>query len=150
MADDHPTISDQQLALFKEHVSLQREELAEQRQKNRADEAIETRRITADLEVHEKNITHAGKVLEAQAQDRKEVRDFWSKQLQWVFIVLILLIFVSSLIAGYAIHKNQSKEVFDMITKIVSYAVTFLAGIGMDRAWINRKKPGLTSLDPKE
>jgi prophage tail gpP-like protein len=70
MADQGLTVNEEQLVLFKETMQLQRDELAEQAKRNRADEAIETRRITADVEVHTKNLEHAGKVLSAQATDR--------------------------------------------------------------------------------
>lgn len=67
MSDERLTVSEEQLALFKEHVELQRDELAEQSVRNRADEAIESRRLSAEVEMHQSNLAHAGKVLDAQA-----------------------------------------------------------------------------------
>lgn len=147
MASNPPTVSDQQLALFKEHVALQRDELAEQREKNRADEAIEMRRISAEVETHEKNLEHAGKVLIAQGNDRRELRTFWTRQFQNMFYLIVLIVVLGTAITCFAIYKGQSKEVFDAIVMIASYLIAVLGGIGLDRAWIHRKKSGITPTD---
>jgi hypothetical protein len=92
MPEERPTVTEEQLALFKEHVELQRDELAGQRERNRADEAIELRRISADVEMHKSNLAHAGKVLNAQVDDRQQVRIFWSNQLLrscWIMGILV-------------------------------------------------------------
>ncbi len=76
MPEDRHTVSDEQLALFRDHVDLQKQELAEQREKNRADEAIEMRRISAQQDIHSKDLEHAGRVIDAQLKDRQGVRSF--------------------------------------------------------------------------
>lgn len=68
---EQPTVSEEQLVLFKEHLELQRDEFMERRERNRVDEAIELKRISAEQDIHGKNIRHAEAVLSAQLQDRR-------------------------------------------------------------------------------
>lgn len=147
-SDSSPiTTNDEQLALFKEHVLLQREELAETANRNRADEQIELRRLTVDADAHEKNLAHAAKVLEAQAQDRHEVRNFWNGQLSKFTWIIGLIIVLTALTAFYGIYSGNSEEVFEMMKLVMTHAIALLAGVGVDRAWIHRKKTGISNSD---
>jgi hypothetical protein len=62
---EQPTVSEEQLVLFKEHLNLQREELAKRRERNKADESIELRRISAEQTIHDKNLKHSEFVVNA-------------------------------------------------------------------------------------
>lgn len=144
MPDERPTVTEEQLALFKEHVELQRDELAEQRERNRADEAIELRRISAEVEMHKNNLAHAGKVLNAQVDDRQQIRTFWSSQLLrfcWFVGVFVLVLFT---ICTVAILRGEAEVVFDALKTLGTHFMALLAGVGADRVWIHRKKAGIS------
>ena len=150
MADEHLSVNEEQLALFKEHVELQREELSEQREKNRADEALETQRIKAEEGFHARNLEHADKVLVAQSTDREQIRTFWSENLKRAINVLILLIVVISIIAGISIFRGEADVVFESLKTVATHLLALLAGLGADRAWIHRKKAGISSSQDSE
>ena len=144
MPDQGSTIPEEQLVLFKEHLQLQLAELEEQAKRSRAEEAMETERIAADIQIHSKNIEHAGKVLTVQASDRAQIRDFWSKQImRLVWIVLALLVAVA-FIAVYAIQKGETAAVVDAFKTIATHVLALIGGIGADRMWINRKSTGIS------
>ena len=137
---EQPTVSEEQLVLFKEHLDLQREELAERRESNRAEESIELKRISVEQAIHDKNLKHAEFVVNAQLQDREGIRQFWSVQCRWIFFFVYGLMFTIGLICCIAIYKGDSENVFKMLTAVLTYGLTFVAGIGADRIWTNRKK----------
>lgn len=145
MADQGLTVNEEQLVLFKETMQLQRDELAEQAKRNRADEAIETRRIAADIEVHSKNLEHAGKVLTAQATDRDQIRSFWSVQIGRFCWIVAGIMLVACIICGYAIAKGQTAAVFDAVKTLGTHALALLGGVGADRLWIHRRKTGISN-----
>lgn len=138
-------VSQQQMLLFEKNLELQKQELDEQSKKNRADESLEVRRIEAEQVAHAKNLDHAGKVLKAQVEDRKGVREFASDQVKRICIFLGLLVVLVAVVCGIAICMGESKVVFDALYKFCTYALTLLAGIGVDRVWINRKNGTLPS-----
>lgn len=145
MAEERPTVNEEQLALFRDHVELQREELTEKRERNRADEAIETRRISAEVDMHKSNLGHAGKVLEAQVEDRQQIRSFWSDQLLrfcWMFGAVFVVL---ASICIVAIILGETVAVFDAIKTLGTHFMALLAGIGADRIWIHRKKAGIST-----
>ncbi len=139
------TVNEEQLVLFKETMQLQRDELAEQAKRNRADEAIETRRIAADIEVHSKNIEHAGKVLTVQAADRDQIRSFWSVQIGRFCWIVAVGMLVTCVICGYAIANGETAAVFDAIKTLGTHLLALLGGAGVDRLWIHRRKTGISS-----
>ena len=145
MADQGLTVNEEQMVLFKETMQLQRDELAEQAKRNRADEAIETRRITADVEVHSKNLEHAGKVLNAQAVDRDQIRTFWSRQIGRLCWILAVGMIVSCIVCGYAIAKGETAAVFDAVKTLGTHLLALLGGAGADRLWIHRRKTGISN-----
>lgn len=149
MSKESLTVTEEQLSLFKEHVQLQREELAEQAQKNRADEAIELRRIAADVEVHTKNLDHAAKVITAQSTDRAQIRTFWDKQLQRLCRMFAITFILISVICVIAIFQKQAELVFEAIKTVATHLMALIAGIGADRFWVHRKKTGISSVDQK-
>ncbi|MDX2081110.1 MAG: hypothetical protein SFU53_10025 [Terrimicrobiaceae bacterium] len=140
---DHPTVSEEQLALFQQHVELQREQVHADRERSRAEEEIELKRLSTEAEMHTKNLAHAGQVLVAHAKDRSEVRAFWSGQLRWIFGIVILLIVLTASIAGFAIWQGQSEEVFGFLRSIFTHLLTLVAGFGIDRYLVSRKKGAL-------
>ena len=142
---EQPTVSEEQLVLFKEHLDLQREELAERRERNKADESIELKRISVEQTIHDKNLKHSEFVVNAQLQDREGIRQFWSVQCRWIFFFGLGLIFILGLICCIAIYKGDSENVFKMLTAVLTYGFSFVAGIGADRIWINRKKEEITN-----
>ena len=147
MADEHPTVNEEQLAVIRDHVQFQREELAEQREKNRAEEAIEMGRIKADGEIHAANLSHAGKVLDAQANDRQQIRTFWDNQLGRLCWLVITLVVIGAVICSIAIFRGETEIVFKAVETIATHAFALAAGIGADRIWVHRKKAGISSPD---
>ena len=103
------------------------------------------KRISAEQDMHAKNIDHAGIALKAQLEDRRDVRSFWSGQLRWLFIFAILILIITGAICCMAIYKGDTESVFKMMTSVLTYGLSIAAGAGLDRIWINRKKTGISS-----
>ena len=134
--------------LFKDHISLQKEELAARIEQSRADEKIEVHRLTVDSDMHRANLSHAGKVLDAQALDRRETRDFWKSNLQCVFWLILAVMIILAGVMGIALFQGKASEVIGLIKDLGGYVVAVIAGAGLDRAWIHRRKTGISSPTP--
>ena len=146
---DQPSINEEQMVLFRDHIALQKEELAAKQEQSRADEKVEMQRLATEAEMHKLNLMHAGRVLDAQALDRRETRNFWDGSLRYGFYLIGSMVLCIAAVMVISLFLGAVTQVIDLIKTLGSYAVAILAGAGADRAWIHRKRSGISNTDEK-
>lgn len=142
---ENPPLNEDQLVLLRDHLSHQKEELAARLEQSRAEEKLESQRISTEADLHKANLAHAETVLSAKATDRKETREFWRQNLSKVFWLIAILLIMVGVILITALFQGKANEVIDLIKSLGGYAIAAIAGAGLDRAWRNRKKTGISS-----